>query len=32
MKTSILNYYLISLLGWANVSAQMIKTPAPKRG
>ena len=33
MKTSIFKVLLISFLflGWANVSAQMIKTPAPKR-
>ncbi|RTY89507.1 Gfo/Idh/MocA family oxidoreductase [Flavobacterium sp. GSN2] len=33
MKTSIFKLLLISFLflGWANVSAQMIKTPAPKR-
>ena len=33
MKTSIFKLLVLSclFLGWANLSAQMIKTPAPKR-
>ena len=33
MKSSISKFFLVAclFLGWANTSAQMIKTPTPKR-